>query len=68
MKRRELLAGLGLTSLASILPLRSALAAEKQSDATTTEPEMVELLFVQSAHGAELAGGELRLKGVSPQR
>ena len=66
MKRRELLAGLGLSSLASILPLRSALAAEKQSDATTTEPEMVELLFVQSAHGAELAGGELRLKGVSP--
>ena len=27
---------------------------------------MVELLFVQSAHGAELTGGELRLKGVSP--
>lgn len=64
MKRRELLAGLGLTSLASLLPLRAVHAAEKQSDATTTEPEMVELLFVQNADGVELKGDELVLKGV----
>lgn len=65
MKRRELLAGLGLTSLASILPLRAVHAAEKQSDATTTEPKMVELLFVQNAHGVELKDDELKLKGIS---
>ena len=64
MKRRELLAGLGLTTLASILPLRAVHAAEKQSDATTTEPEMVEMLFVQNAHGVELKDDELILKGI----
>ena len=64
MKRRELLAALGLTSLASILPLRAVHAAEKRSDAITAEAEMVELLFVQNAHGVELKDDELILKGI----
>ena len=55
MKRRELLFGLGL---ASVLPLyaRTAKATECEDDSE----HMVNLLFVQSAHGAELSNGKLR--------
>jgi len=62
MKRRAVLTGLGLSTLAaSLIPrmLRSA-----QAGAESSEPEMLELLFVQSARAASLNNGVLTLSGV----
>jgi hypothetical protein len=55
---------LGTASVGLPLLARGALAAQGDSEAI---PEgMVSYLFVQSAHGAILADGLLRLSGVSP--
>jgi hypothetical protein len=62
MKRRKLLIGMGLASIAAPLSMRSVQAGECKD---TSEP-MVNLLFVQSAHGAKLSNGVLRLKTVNP--
>lgn len=62
MKRRMVLTGLGLSAAAaSFLPrmLRTA-----QAGADSAEPEMLELLFVQSARAAELKNGVLTLSDV----
>ncbi|MFA9420878.1 MAG: hypothetical protein ACERLB_12060 [Gammaproteobacteria bacterium] len=60
MKRRELLLGMGLASVAIPLYVRAAQTSEDASK------QIVNLLFVQSAHGAELSNGVLRLKTVNP--
>ena len=62
MKRRKFISGLGLAFAAAPFLTRAAHAAQSNENQET----IVNLLFVQSARGAELAGGELRLKGVSP--
>ena len=62
MKRRKLLIGMGLASIAAPLSMRSAQAVECDN----SSEHVVNLLFVQSAHGAELSNGVLRLKTVSP--
>jgi hypothetical protein len=61
MKRRELLFGLGL---ASVLPLYARTA--KATECEDGSENLVNLLFVQSAHGAKLSNGSLRLKTVNP--
>jgi len=59
MNRREVLAGLGLVTLgAAVLPGCGKSSEETEGDA--------EFLMVQSAHGARLENGVLRLDGVSP--
>lgn len=63
MKRRELLLGIGLASVAAPLYTRTARAG---ADCDDTSEHMVNLLFVQTAHGTELSNGKLRLKTVSP--
>ena len=62
MKRRELLLGMGLAAVAAPLSMRSAQASESKD----ASENIVNMLFVQSAHGAELSDGKLRLKNVSP--
>ena len=62
MKRRELLVGLGLASMAGTLYTRVAQASESKD----ASEHIVNMLFVQSAHGAELSDGKLRLKNVNP--
>jgi hypothetical protein len=62
MKRRDLLIGMGMASLASPMLLPAARAG----DCEDTPGDTVNMLFVQSAHGAELANGKLRLKSVNP--
>ena len=61
MKRRKFISGMGLAFVAAPYLTRAAHAAESSEN----QEAIVDLLFVQSAHGAELASGELRLKGVS---
>jgi hypothetical protein len=61
MKRRDVLLGMGMASLASPMLLSAARAGEDCEDT-----DEVNMLFVQSAHGAELANGKLRLKSVNP--
>ncbi len=56
MKRRELLLGMGLASVAIPLHVRAA----QTSECGDVSKQMVNLLFVQSAHGAELSNGVLR--------
>jgi hypothetical protein len=63
MKRRELLLGIGLASVAAPLYTRTARAGADCDDASE---HMANMLFVQTAHGAELLNGILRLKTVSP--
>lgn len=60
MKRRDLLKGLGLSTLAMPWLARSGYAAEEQA------AETVEYLFVQSAGRARLTDGTLRLGHISP--
>jgi len=62
MKRREMLLGMGLASVAIPLYVRAA----QTSECEDASKEIVNLLFVQSAHGAELSNGVLRLKTVNP--
>ena len=62
MKRRELLLGMGMATVLTPLYVRTAKAAECDDGSE----KMVNLLFVQSAHGAELSNGKLRLKTVNP--
>ncbi len=62
MKRRELLLGMGVASVAIPLYVRAA----QTSECEDASKHMVNMLFVQSAHGAELANGKLRLKSVNP--
>jgi len=65
MKRRDLLLAMGLAPMVAPLSIRTAQASEKkENDESATE--IVNLLFVQSAHGAELENGKLRLKGINP--
>jgi hypothetical protein len=61
LKRRELLFGLGL---ASVLPLYARTA--KATECEDGSENLVNLLFVQSAHGAKLSNRSLRLKTVNP--
>ena len=62
MNRRLLLLGLGFAPVLSNLINRTAIAAEDKS----AVEEEVNLLFVQTANGATLANGLLRLNNVSP--
>ncbi len=62
MKRRQILVGLGLATLASPLLARSVAAQDKKA----TPKHEVEYLFVQNAKEAHLADGVLTLKGVNP--
>ena len=61
MNRRKLL-GVGLASVVMPLSMRVANASASNDNSE----DMVNMLFVQSAHGAELANGKLRLTGVNP--
>ncbi len=61
MNRRKLLLGMGLASLVAPLSMRVARASESKDDSE----HMVNMLFVQSADGAELKNGKLRLKGIN---
>ena len=61
MLRRKFILGMGLASVVAPLLTRAAHAGESKEQET-----IVDLLFVQSAQGAELADGKLKLKGVSP--
>ena len=61
MNRRKLLLGMGLASLVTPLSMRVARASESKDNAE----HMVNMLFVQSADGAELKNGKLRLKGIN---
>jgi hypothetical protein len=61
MNRRNLL-GAGLASIVMPLSMRVANAGGSNDNSE----DMVTMLFVQSAHGAELANGKLRLTGVNP--
>ena len=62
MKRRELVLGMGIATVLTPLHIRTAKATECEDVSGHT----VNLLFVQSAHGAELSNGKLRLKTVNP--
>jgi len=62
MNRRKLILGMGLASMVTPLSMRVA-RADESKDASE---HIVNMLFVQSAHGAELSDGKLRLKNVSP--
>lgn len=62
MNRRKLLLGMGLASVAAPLSIRVAQASETKDKSE----DMVNMLFVQSAHAAVLEKGKLRLKGVNP--
>lgn len=59
MDRRTMIVSLAMSSLAVPLAARMARAA-------TDESKVVDYLFVQSAHRADLANGVLKLSGVSP--
>jgi hypothetical protein len=54
---------MGLASIGSSLYMRTAQAGGECDDSSE---HMVNLLFVQSAHGVELSNGKLRLKSVNP--
>jgi hypothetical protein len=60
MNRRKLL-GVGLASVVMPLSMRVAKASENKDKSE----DMVNMLFVQSADGAELKNGKLRLKGIN---
>ena len=62
MKRRELLLGMGLAAVAAPLYTRVAQASESKD----ASEHIVNMLFVQSAHGAELSDGKLRFKKCKP--
>ncbi len=53
---------MGLASVAAPLSIRVAQASETKDKSE----DMVNMLFVQSAHAAVLEKGKLRLKGVNP--
>ena len=61
MNRRKLLLGMGLASMVTPLSMRVARADESKD----SSEHMVNMLFVQSADGAELKNGKLRLKGIN---
>ena len=58
---RRLLLGMGLASMVTPLSMRVARADESKDSSEHT----VNMLFVQSADGAELKNGKLRLKGIN---
>lgn len=60
MDRRKLL-GVGLASVVMPLSIRTS----KADDSKEKSEDMVNMLFVQSADGAELKNGKLRLKGIN---
>lgn len=60
MKRRNLLAGMGVSALVTPFAVRSARAATDESQ------DIVEYLFVHSAQNATLADGVLKLDGINP--
>jgi hypothetical protein len=62
MNRRQMLLGMGLASIVTPLSMRGARAGENKDNSE----HMVNMLFVQSARGAELANGKLRLTDVNP--
>ena len=62
MKRRMLLTSLGISAIAAPLLSRTVRAAQSSED--SAEPEMLELLFVQSARAANLKNGVLTLSEV----
>ena len=62
MKRRTILTGLGISTLAASLTPRMLRTAQAGTD--SPEPEMLELLFVQSARAASLDNGVLTLSDV----
>ena len=64
MKRRDLLLGMGLVPLASTLFMRSAQSVQQGNK--ESETEIVNLLFVQSAHSVTLADNVLKLEGINP--
>ena len=64
MKRRDLLLAMGLAPLASTLFMRSAQSAQQENK--KSETEIVNLLFVQSAHSVTLADNVLKLEGINP--
>jgi hypothetical protein len=66
MNRREMLIRLGCLSLAAPLLGCTREATQEAAEEQTQAEKIVEFLFVQSAHGATLADGVLRLSGVSP--
>ena len=66
MKRRDLLLGLTLAPVASTLLMRTAQSAQEGSKSQESDTEMVNLLFVQSAHSVTLNDNVLKLKGVNP--
>jgi hypothetical protein len=59
MERRNVLVGLGLAALVTPVAVRSAKAAKDEAK------DEVEYLFVQSAQGASLADGVLKLSGIN---
>jgi hypothetical protein len=61
MNRRQLLLGLGIAPFLSNLFVRAAAGEDKSAVV-----DEVNLLFVQTANGAALADGVLRLNNVSP--
>lgn len=60
MKRRELLKGLAVASIAAVATQRS------WADGTNDDEKMVEFLFVQNASSITLKDGRLKLEGVAP--
>ena len=66
MNRREMLIRLGCLSLATPLLGCTPKASQERPEEEAKAEHEVEYLFVQSAHGATLADGVLRLSGVSP--
>ena len=62
MKRRILLTSLSISAIAAPFLSRALLAAQASGD--NAEPEMLELLFVQSARAANLSNGVLTLSDV----
>ena len=61
MNRRKFLLGMGLACATLPLSMRVARADESKD----SSEHMVEMLFVQNAHGVELKDNELKLKGIS---
>ena len=66
MNRRDVLIALGLSPIAASSLVRTCMAMQDEGQGKPGDEEMVELLFVQTAHEASLADGKLALKGITP--
>jgi len=64
MRRRDILLGLTFAPVVSALIMRPAQSA--QQDNKDSETEIVNLLFVQSAHSVTLVDNVLKLEGINP--